>query len=499
MNLPQFLEILHTPWALFLVVLFFGASIFVHELGHFLAARRRGLRVDRFSIGFGPKLLAWRRDGVEYRISAIPLGGYVALPQLADLRALEGESEAGAAPLPPISYADKMIVSVMGAVFNVLFALLLGTVLWVAGEYTNYSQSTTVIGGVAPTLTAGREAEEVPSPASQAGLQAGDRIVAIDGTPVADWLEVQYAIITGQARAPDGRAQTAFRVERAGQTLELVAFPLLGGDEHTRRVGIFAAEKLVVESVYPNSPAERAGLLPGDEILAVEGAPVFSSYVLQDRLAARPDRPSVLQVRRGDATLEIPLQPEWVAVDSAGRLEPHPGLLFRRLAYLERIDPLTRLWRDVRQTWRVLLALLSPHSDLGLSKLSGPIGIGYVLFKTALLDFRYLLALTVLININLALLNLLPLPVLDGGHMAFATLAKLRGRPLPERWIVAAQGTFMILILSLVLYVTLFDLLRVRRQERDEAQWEERRARFIEPVFTGSTAQPPAAQPASGS
>ena len=112
-----------------LLALFFGGSIFVHELGHFLAARKRGLKIERFSIGFGPRLFGWTgKDGVDYRVSIIPLGGYVALPQLADMEGIEGASSEEAEKLPKISYADKMIVSVMGAVFNVIFAFVLALV-----------------------------------------------------------------------------------------------------------------------------------------------------------------------------------------------------------------------------------------------------------------------------------------------------------------------------------------------------------------------------------
>ena len=127
-------DLLGSLRGILLVVLFFGGSIFVHELGHFLAARKRGLKVERFSIGFGPRLFGWTgKDGVDYRVSLIPLGGYVALPQLADMQGIEGENSDDAEALPKISYADKMIVSVMGAVFNVIFAFVLATILWFTG------------------------------------------------------------------------------------------------------------------------------------------------------------------------------------------------------------------------------------------------------------------------------------------------------------------------------------------------------------------------------
>ena len=140
-------------WSIFLIVVFFGGSIFVHELGHFLAARRRGVKVTRFSIGFGPAIWKWTgQDGVEYRLSWIPLGGYVALPQLADMAALEGESEQ-TEPLPPISYGTRMIVFAAGAFFNVLFAFVLATILWGVGQPTSEELSTTRIGYIARTIT----------------------------------------------------------------------------------------------------------------------------------------------------------------------------------------------------------------------------------------------------------------------------------------------------------------------------------------------------------
>ncbi|HLS27130.1 MAG TPA: site-2 protease family protein, partial [Opitutales bacterium] len=150
-------------WPIFLIILFFGGSIFVHELGHFLAARRRGLVVERFSIGFGPKIVSWKRNGVEYRLSWLPLGGYVALPQLADMGAIEGATERDPEKLPPLTYSDKMIVSVMGAVFNVIFAFLLAFIIWFTGKPTSEDALSTSVGYVVPTFTL-PDGEIVPSP-----------------------------------------------------------------------------------------------------------------------------------------------------------------------------------------------------------------------------------------------------------------------------------------------------------------------------------------------
>ena len=134
-------------------------------------------------------------------------------------------------------------------------------------------------------------------------------------------------------------------------------------------------------------------------------------------------------------------------------------------------------------TINVLGALLDRHSDIGLDKLSGPPGIFYVLYKTALFDIRWFLNLLILINVNLAILNLLPIPVLDGGHMAFATIARLRGKALPPKLIGASQSLFIVLLFSLLIYVSIFDIRRVGRDQREEREYQQRLKQSIEPVF----------------
>jgi regulator of sigma E protease len=142
-------EILTSIRGIALLALFFGGSIFVHELGHFLAARWRKLKIERFSIGFGPKIFGWTgKDGVDYRVSWIPLGGYVALPQMGDNSAIEGETDEKAEKLPEISYADKMIVAVMGAVFNVIFAFGLACILFFTGVPVPEGSASTTVGYV---------------------------------------------------------------------------------------------------------------------------------------------------------------------------------------------------------------------------------------------------------------------------------------------------------------------------------------------------------------
>ena len=145
------------------VIVVLGVLITIHEYGHFWVARRCGIKVLRFSIGFGPKIVSWTRKGVEYRLSWLPLGGYVALPQLADMRGIEGDSDLDAKVLPQIGYADKVIVSVAGAVFNIIFAFLLASILFFTGRPSNEELASTEIGMLSKTLeNATRRAQDAP-------------------------------------------------------------------------------------------------------------------------------------------------------------------------------------------------------------------------------------------------------------------------------------------------------------------------------------------------
>jgi RIP metalloprotease RseP len=285
-------------WTIFLIVLFFGGSIFVHELGHFLAARRRGVHVDRFSIGFGPKIFSWKgKDGVEYRLSWLPLGGYVSLPQLADMRGIEGETEADLKRLAPISYSTKIIVFGAGATFNLIFAFLLACIIWVAGQPTSSDQATTRIGYIVPTLALA-DGTEVPSPASVAGLRLGDTVRAIDGRPIADWQELMQTLVTSAGRTADGRRTSTFSIERDGQLQDVVIHPLLSGDEQVRRVGIAPAYELVVYSVEEGSVAAQIGLQPQDRLLTLDGTPVLNVQTYVEYLTAHRARAIFIGVRR---------------------------------------------------------------------------------------------------------------------------------------------------------------------------------------------------------
>jgi len=460
--------LLSNVWSAFLVVLFFGGSIFVHELGHFLAARKRGAKVERFSIGFGPAIWSRRgKDGVEYRLSWIPLGGYVLLPQLADLGPVEGESTTDVTTLPPIDYTSKMLILVAGASFNILFAFALACIVWLVGEPTFSELNTTRIGTVSAVIKLA-DGTTVPNPAADAGLQAGDNVTSIDGHRVANFEDILNGVLLGKGRASDDRRKAIFVIERAGKSMEIVVYPRLLGDDKIRISGVEPAEDLTAESLLPDWPAALAGIKPGDRVIAVDGKPVFQRVAISEHLAKNASRPSEFLLQRGQEQITLRIQPRLDTDERTGKSVPRIGLRYRDNIVILHPTPWAQVSNDVVSTFRTLGALLSPSSDIGPSKLSGPIGIARALHQQAQWDIRRALWFVILVNVNLAIFNLLPIPVLDGGQILFATIGRIRRRELPTNFIMATQSAFFIILMSLIVYVSFFDVKRWARDSRAE-------------------------------
>jgi regulator of sigma E protease len=439
--------------SILLVALFFGGSIFVHELGHFLAARWRGAKVERFSIGFDPAIVSWRgRDGVKYQIGWIPLGGYVLLPQLADLGPIEGRSELDVERLPPVSYATKMIVFAAGALFNVLFAFGLASIIWVIGQPEPNDTATTRIGYVVRSFEPAGE-PQIPSPASEAGLRIGDVIQAIDGHKVSKWADIYAFIGLGTGHSPDGRRETIFTILRDGRTLEVTLHPRLVGEDQERRVGVAPSYEMSVVEVAGGSVAAKAGFHPEDTIISLDGQLILNAQTYQDILEASTMRTVTARVRRNgqELTLTIPARPQAKSGANIGL-----GLTVG-FTYIYP-TPFAQISEQVTMSYRTLWGLINPHSDIGLKKLSGPVTIVRIFHSAAEAGIRPVLMFTILLNMSLAIFNLLPIPVLDGGQMMFATIGRLRGRALPVNFIMAANSVFIVLLFSMVIYVSYFNI-----------------------------------------
>lgn len=467
------MSLLTNLWFIAIALFCLGFSIFIHELGHFLAAKKRGLIADRFSIGFGPRLFGWHKYGTDFRVSLLPLGGYVSLPQLADMGRLEGAEDTDSATLPPISYADKMIVAVMGAVCNLILAFILSLLLWGVGREII---KTTEVGYIAETVI-NTDKQTVVGPAQAAGIQKGDTILSVDGQAIGNWMQYQNALMTSTGRTQDGRAVVELGILRDGASLTLTAYPETVSTEGIRHLGIYpisdrnAAPMIVY--LESDMPGLAAGLQTGDRILELDGERVISSGFLSTYLANHGDRSIAITVERDGDTIVIPVQPRI----KAGEQLPRFGFAYDYPFKTERVhyNPAEQMLQFANTMRQTLYALLHRDSDVKVRNMSGPVGIVHGLSTMARYGWVDLIWFLALINVNLALFNLLPIPVLDGGHMLFATIAKLIGRPLPRKLMERVQFAFVLLLLAFVAYVSFFDIGRVGRSAgliKDEAPVE---------------------------
>lgn len=427
-------------WTAVVVVLLFGATIFVHEWGHFLMARRCGLKVEGFSIGFGPKIFGWTRNGIDYALRWIPAGGYVKLPQMQTSELIEGRSDAS---MPAISPGAKVLVSLAGPVMNFLFGVVIAVALYFLGLPVRVNPA--IIGLVDPD-----------SAEAKLGIQPGDRVLAVAGQPVTSWEDAQkYAALALTNVLP-------VTIEHESQKKVYLLHTQFNQDLGVKMLNLDPMDHPTITGVQPGSVAERAGLQTGDEILSLSGTHIVSQEQLIKLIRKKPGQPVLLEIRRGAQHLTISATPAKDPESGNGKLgiviSPGPSLY-----QVQRPGPLP--WKLVGEVSQDIFSMFgalvhSRQSGVGLNDLSGPPGILALLASQVHADFRLALKFMVLLNINLALLNLLPLPVLDGGHIALAVLEKLRGRPLSAVAQEYATTVFAFLLISFMLYVSYNDVVR---------------------------------------
>jgi regulator of sigma E protease len=434
------------------VLILFNLIIVVHELGHFLAARWRGLYVEKFGVWFGKPLWKKTVNGVQYSLGSLPFGGFVALPQLAPMDIIEGKADLDRAKLPKISALDKIIVAVAGPVFSLLLALFFAAIVWAVGHPVSEADATTVVGYVMPG-----------SPAEKAGLQPGDRILSVDGKPVRRFMGMNDSISWDVVRSEGDKIAVKFQRDGKVQTVWVEPYKAETRGwrrKSVRQLLIYPAETPIIAKVEANTPAAAAGLRAGDIIRGYNGTPIYNPVALLEYINKHPDQELVLHVERKGAKLDVSVKPK--PLPTAGEMKPRIGIEWDAsgIVSIQHPNPIEQVYNSVTSTLKTIGAVASPKSDVKLQHLSGPVGIGriyYLLFQ-AERGWQLALWFSVILNVNLAILNMLPIPVLDGGHIVLALIESVRRKPVNIRVLEVVQTSCAVLIIGYMLYITFFDV-----------------------------------------
>ena len=427
----------------FLFVL--GVLVFVHELGHFLAARRVGIRVLTFSLGFGPKLLKTKRGDTEYCISLIPLGGYVKMA---------GESAEEARTGAPDEYMSKskwerFQVLIMGPVMNLVLAVVvLAAVLAQGAQVPAYRDEAPVIGGLTPG-----------GPADMAGIRVGDRILTVAGDAVPTWDKFDIAIATRPKR------EVPVTLEREGQTIGVTVRPTAEGRYEIGDVGVLPDATPIIQSVIPNDPADKGGVKANDLVLAVNGERMASRQQLVTAISKNPGKATELLVKRDGQEVRVTVTPELRAGRGMiGVTITEPTKTFTPTAWEAVKLSVERNIEGSTLIFRTLGGLFVGQTSF--KQLQGPVAIAQLSGESAQIGWAALFSLMATLSLNLGLLNLFPIPMLDGGHILIMALEGIARRDfsvqVKEKMLLAG----FVVILMLMVTVIYNDLTRISWLER---------------------------------
>jgi regulator of sigma E protease len=426
-----------------------GVLIFVHELGHFLMARRIGVRVLTFSLGFGPKLIAVKRGDTEYCISAVPLGGYVKMAGENPDDARTGASDEFLSK----SKWQRFQVLIMGPVMNLVLAVVvMAAVLYQGAPAPVFVTQPPLVGSVLDK-----------SVMKAAGLQPGDLILSVDGGRVGTWEDFLNAM------AAKSKRQVTVRVDRGGQQLDLTFTPIGTGRYDLVDLDSLAILPVMhpqIKSLQPEAPGYEAGLRPGDVVIGAAGERDITSKRLVEIIKANEGKSITLDIKRNGQMLQVPVTPRRIN-DTVMIGADLSGFEFRT------IEP--GIWTAVKMsvvqnwTWAKMIAQtlggLFTHQT-SVKQLMGPVAIADLSGMAAEQGMLQLFSLMAMISLNLGLLNLMPIPVLDGGHIAILALEGVSRRDfsmkVKEKMLLAG----FVLLLMLMVTVIYNDLTRIQWIER---------------------------------
>jgi regulator of sigma E protease len=430
------------------VVLLFGAAVFVHEWGHYAMALFRKLKVEAFAIGFGPKLISWRKNGIDYSWRWIPAGGFVRIPQMITSEALEGKNKSGE-PLPAADPLSKILVAFAGPFMNLVFAFVIASVLYFVGLPVLVDPP--IVGYVDPQSAEGK-----------AGIHEGDRILMVDGHKIRSWHEAQEATVFATTNVvPVVIEHTLEGNNKETKTyyLEARSNSMIGG----KYLNLDSRDHPVAADVL-EGPAKKGGVKPKDVITKFGGISISGVKQLQDRIKERGGQATEIEVDRGGKRVALTVTPQ--GVKGTGFLNIALSPSSENVYELQKPGP--KPWEAIGEVLEKTFATLnavffqSKKTGVGPKDLSGPIGIFALLASQVKIDYRLALNFLVLLNVNLAILNLLPLPVLDGGHILMALIESVIKRPLPAKIQEYATTAFAVVLISFMLFVSFHDIKRFR-------------------------------------
>jgi len=429
-----------------------GILVTIHEFGHFWVARRCGVKVLRFSIGFGKAVKTWvGKDGCEYVIAPIPLGGYVKMLGQEDTRADAGSSVPDEYRHMAFNHkplAQRFAIVAAGPMANFLLAIV---VFWIINVAYGLK-------GVAPVLSNVME----NSPAFEAGLRAGDEIVAVDGVQTDIWQQVTMQLLS---RLGETGELTISAIPAGDSDIYDFVIPLQNWQSRTAEPNPLGSLGLVqfeippvIQGLVEGGRAEAAGMLPGDRVISADGRPVSGWGTWVQRVRQSPELAMEVVVQRGTDQLLLTIVPQatdspdgtigtigaWVeAFDVYGSLPPQ---MRREVSY----NPLTAIAPALRETWDKSVFVLDSIKKMvigliSVKNINGPITIAQVAGETASYGLEVYLGFLAILSISLGVLNLLPIPVLDGGHLLYYTIEAIIRRPVPER--IQAMGLQMGLVI----------------------------------------------------
>lgn len=429
-------------------VIVLGVLIFIHELGHFFAAKIFGVRVERFSIGFPPRLFGKQIGETDYCISAIPLGGYVKLSGMVD-ESLDTSTLTGA-PHEFMSKPlyQKVIIITAGVVMNFLLAVaIFGGIAWLQGE------------SVLPSTTLGYVQEG--SIADSMGFQEGDKILSVNGKPVHNWKDIDRGFLENFGK------DTHYVVERDGKTIPIV---IQWGNmklTDTQQLGIGPFVAAEVGSLVPGYPAADAGLQTGDRIVAINDTAISSWGDMTDIINASPEKLLTITVLRGNEKQEIQITPRADTVrdetgneKTVGRIGIGLPIDYVKYSFFPAIlkgfnDSIFWARMNITGFIRVISG-----KDSARDSLAGPIAIVKMAGDTAKQSFLSLIPMIAVLSVVLAMINILPIPALDGGHLAIILIEGIRKKPLSVKTKMVVQQIGMAFLLILMIFVFYNDIAR---------------------------------------